>query len=104
MQLTVAQQEAARARSELDREVSARQTLQLQLENKEQLIAGLRAQLETKTLQQQLPLPNTADLSFVGSRLCSPTKDTLTVAILSQLRYNLHLRSLLRNSIRHREN
>jgi len=57
MQLSSPKREATKMRAELERETSARQTLQLQLDSKEQMIAGLRAQLETTSLLSTHPLP-----------------------------------------------
>ena len=75
VQSSSTQHEAGKTRAELDRESSARRTLQLQLESKEQLIAGLMAQLETRSLyNHQAPTSSgSAELSF--SHLCTPLKD-----------------------------
>ena len=75
-QLSSAQHEAVKTRTELDQESSARRTLQLQLESKEQLIAGLMAQLETRSIyHHHAPTTSSSDdLSF--SHFCTSLKDS----------------------------
>ena len=67
-QLSNLQRENIKIRSDQERELSNRQALQMQLENKEQLIASLKAQLETRGM---CPMPT----DTVTSRSRSPIKD-----------------------------
>jgi len=47
-QLNSLQKDNQRLRSDLEREISTRQTLELQIESKEQTVSSLKAQLEAK--------------------------------------------------------
>ena len=59
-------------RCELEREATSRQTLQLQLENKEQLLASLKMQMEARNASQTfrgaggMPLKTAGDVSAIG--------------------------------------
>ena len=52
-------------RCELEREVASHQTLQLQLENKDQMIASLKLQMEAQTFRSAgvRPLKTAGDVS-----------------------------------------
>ena len=71
-QLSSLQKENHRIRNDLDREISARQTLELQVESKEQTISSLKSQLEAK---RHLLIENSSPLKDTDKPVSSHVRD-----------------------------
>lgn len=87
-QLSNLQKENHRLRNDLDREISSRQTMELQVESKEQTISSLKSQLEAKRhllIENSSPLK---DFDKPVSRHCSPPTSSLPPVILNE--WKLH--------------
>ena len=67
LQLTAFQKENLKMRCDLEREITARQTLQLQLESKEQLVGSLKSQLEARSASGLLTATDNSSLLASGA-------------------------------------
>lgn len=88
LQLSNLQKENHRLRNDLDREISSRQTMELQVESKEQTISSLKSQLEAKRhllIENSSPLK---DFDKPVSRHCSPPTSSLPPVILNEWKYH----------------
>lgn len=96
-QLSNLQKENHRLRNDLDREISSRQTMELQVESKEQTISSLKSQLEAKRhllIENSSPLK---DFDKPVSPHCSSSNHFHLSYCMNEMNENFILRAYFQN-------